>query len=193
MEVRRDRRRHRHGQGHRSWLRQLLPADLTNVNGTLYFAATDGAHGVELWKSDGTAAGTVMVKDIDPGASGSFPAHLTNVNGTLYFAANDGTHGEELWKSDGTAAGTVMVKDIVPGSEVLAFRLGGCQRRRSNSIAFDGPTLGLFRSDGTAAGTIELATNVQGDAARRDLPPNGDDFSDILWQNTSADRPRSGR
>ena len=57
-----------------------------------------------------------MVKDIDPGSSGSVPIDLTNVNGTLYFAANDGAHGEELWKSDGTAAGTVMVKDIDPGA-----------------------------------------------------------------------------
>ncbi|NIP52547.1 MAG: hypothetical protein GWN61_15505, partial [candidate division Zixibacteria bacterium] len=43
------------------------PSSLINVNGTLFFAASDGIHGYELWKSDGTAAGTVMVKDINPG------------------------------------------------------------------------------------------------------------------------------
>ena len=48
-------------------------ADLTNVNGTLYFAADDGTNSLELWKSDGTAAGTVLVKDIAPGPSGSGP------------------------------------------------------------------------------------------------------------------------
>src|SRR5262249_27563073 len=90
--------------------------DLTNVNGTLFFTASDGSHGQELWKSDGTAAGTVLVKDINPGSNGSNPTSLTNVNGTLFFTANDGSHGQELWKSDGTAAGTVMVKDINPGS-----------------------------------------------------------------------------
>jgi trimeric autotransporter adhesin len=102
------------------------PTDLTDVNGTLYFAANDGKHGEELWKSDGTA--TVMVKDIDPGPTGSNLFGLTNVDGTLFFAADDGTHGDELWKSDGTAAGTVMVKDIDPGSKFESCRPGGRQR-----------------------------------------------------------------
>ncbi len=113
-----------------------LPVLLTNANGTLFFAASDGTHGRELWKSDGTSAGTVLVKDIYPGSGGSFlvpttppntpkggyigpgsslPASLTVVNGTLFFAADDGIQGRELWKSDGTADGTVLVKDVYPG------------------------------------------------------------------------------
>ena len=39
------------------------------MNGTLFFIADDGADGMELWKSDGTAAGTVLVKDISPGSA----------------------------------------------------------------------------------------------------------------------------
>ena len=95
------------------------PTDFTTVGGTTYFAANDGVHGDELWKSNGTAAGTVLVADIDPGSGSSNPTDLTNVNGTLFFAANDGVHGNELWKSNGTAAGTVLVKDINPGSRLL--------------------------------------------------------------------------
>src|SRR5438045_4524324 len=72
-------------------------------------------NGPELWKSDGTQAGTVRVKDICPGACGSSPYQLTNLNGTLYFGADDGTNGQELWKSDGSDAGTVSVGDIYPG------------------------------------------------------------------------------
>ncbi len=60
-----------------------------------------------MWKSDGTSAGTVLVRDIRPGATGANPSFLTNVNGTLYFQASDGSSGIELWKSDGTSAGTV--------------------------------------------------------------------------------------
>jgi ELWxxDGT repeat protein len=88
------------------------------VGGTLYFRADDGNSGFELWKSDGTEAGTVRVKDISGGSLS--PSDLTNVGGTIYFSANEGTSGYELWKSDGTEAGTVRVKDIRGGSDSSA-------------------------------------------------------------------------
>jgi ELWxxDGT repeat protein len=60
---------------------------LTNVNGVLFFHADDGVHGDGLWRSDRTAAGTVMVKgNLDPG-------EFSYVGGTLFFTANGG-----LWK-----------------------------------------------------------------------------------------------
>src|SRR5262249_34402988 len=87
------------------------PTNLTDVNGTLFFMATDGS-GRELWKSDGTAAGTVLVKAF---GSNAYPGNFTNVNGELFFTASEGTGGE-LWESDGTAAGTHLVTVIRPGS-----------------------------------------------------------------------------
>ena len=128
--------------------------DLTNVRGTLYFSAEDGAgrHGYELWRSDGTARGTRMVKDINPGAGSSNIEGITAVNGILYFRADDGVHGAELWRSDGTARGTRMVKDINPAGSSYPggfINVSGT----STSTAHDGTGDGLWRSDGTEAGT----------------------------------------
>ncbi|HVX25012.1 MAG TPA: ELWxxDGT repeat protein, partial [Parafilimonas sp.] len=82
---------------------------LTDVNGTAYFTTgEDNINGPELWKSDGTQQGTVLVKDIYPGTIGSRPCNLTVVNKKLYFSADDGT-GIHLWTSDGTEAGTHAV------------------------------------------------------------------------------------
>jgi ELWxxDGT repeat protein len=89
---------------------------LVSVGSTILFALSDPTHGLELWKSNGTSAGTSLVRDINPGTNGSDPVNLTNVNGTLYFSAADGAHGKELWQSNGTSAGTTLVRDILSGS-----------------------------------------------------------------------------
>ncbi len=56
----------------------------------------------ELWKSDGTAEGTVLVGDLNPGGS-SNPIPLVGVNEVVYFLADNGTTGQELWKYDPNA------------------------------------------------------------------------------------------
>jgi ELWxxDGT repeat protein len=89
-------------------------ANLVAVGRTLYFSA-DGKHGLELWKSDGTEAGTTLVKDINPGPADSDPDQLTEFKGRLLFRADDGVHGSEMWRSNGTEAGTQLLLDIEPG------------------------------------------------------------------------------
>ncbi|MBO0698525.1 MAG: hypothetical protein J2P46_09030, partial [Zavarzinella sp.] len=128
------------------------PRNLTAVGNTLFFTATDGTTGTELWKSDGTAAGTVLVKDIRPGSNSSNPAMLTAVGNTLYFTATDATTGTELWKSDGTAAGTVEVADLTPGSTNTTFEwlkdIGGRLVFARQESSFGGnPTVDVFAVD----------------------------------------------
>ncbi|MBT5605246.1 MAG: SUMF1/EgtB/PvdO family nonheme iron enzyme [Lentisphaerae bacterium] len=134
------------------------PARFTYANGLLYFMADDGiadGHGLELWRTDGTEEGTVLVKDINPAGS-SYLSSLTAFNGALYFQADDGSTGKELWTSDGTEDGTFLFKDIRPGSDssyASAFvELNGALYFQAN----DGSGTGLWRCDGTPEGTVSV-------------------------------------
>jgi ELWxxDGT repeat protein len=86
--------------------------------GLLFFSVNDPAIGDEPWVSDGTAAGTHLIEDINPqlADNGSSPDGFVNFGGRLAFAADDGVMGRELWISDGTAAGTTLLADINPGA-----------------------------------------------------------------------------
>lgn len=81
----------------------------------ILFVASEPASGRELWKTDGTPAGTARVADLWPGSSGSDPATLTPFDGRVYFAAREPAHGLELWSSDGTTAGTRLANDFDNG------------------------------------------------------------------------------
>jgi ELWxxDGT repeat protein len=119
--------------------------------------AEDPAHGEELWVSDGTPAGTRLLRDVCPGPCSGVQWLLTANGGLFYFNGSDGTHGEELWASDGTSAGTRMVRDVCPGV---------CSSRPSLTRSFAGRLLfavqdgengeELWATDGTAAGTVQL-------------------------------------
>lgn len=130
--------------------------ELTESNNMLFFQGQNKVYNSELYKTDGTTDGTVLVKAINP-AGYSYPLSLTDVNGVLFFLANDGTNGRELWKSDGTAAGTVLVKNINPTGH--AFKNGVTSFLNVNGTLFfvaDNGTNGqeLWKSDGTPAGTV---------------------------------------
>ena len=129
-------------------------SDLTLFQGSAwFFAATAGARG--LWRSDGTAAGTVLVKEFT-GFDPDFPesSFMPSFAGRLWFAASDGVHGHELWTSDGTAAGTVMVRDIAPGRDGSFPTWLTAAGERVFFEATDGEHgFELWQSDGTPAGT----------------------------------------
>jgi ELWxxDGT repeat protein len=140
------------------------------VGETLFFVGFDSAHGYELWRTDGTEAGTVLVKDTRPGsAPGIEPVTgttLTAVGDKLFFVANDGVHWRELWVSDGSAAGTHMVKEILPGNDENAGYPGGLTNVDGGLVfrAWAGQNAyEMWTSDGTDAGTRRL----------QDLPGGG--------------------
>jgi ELWxxDGT repeat protein len=137
---------------------EYVESFLFDMNGTVYFAANDGANGSELWTSAGTAAGTALVKDINPGGpwSDSNPGQFISVGGAVYFVAYEPATGAEVWKTDGTAAGTALVKDVIPNTGGPYF--GPFQLTAAGDVFFFAADDGVhgievWRSDGTAAGT----------------------------------------
>ncbi len=89
------------------------PSELTVADNTLFFAASDGASGPQLWKGDGSAAGTALVKNVLPGAgTQSLRALTPPAHGCFLLVATEG-----WWKSDGTAAGTVLIEMGQPYTE----------------------------------------------------------------------------
>ena len=132
------------------------PQHLLNVNGVLYFYATDDLYQTELWKSDGTAEGTVPFTTFQKNQFiSNYPA-LLKVGGTLFFGAYDSA-GFELWKTDGTVAGTTLVKDIRPG----VYSSGMRHFTEANGVLYFIANDGvhgeeMWRSDGTSAGTYML-------------------------------------
>lgn len=120
----------------------------------LLFGASD-ASGHELWRTDGTSAGTALLKDINPG--GSSKVSVLAVIGTrAILLADDGTHATALWYTDGTAAGTQFLADTNPDS----VSLDRVQTRTFGGRVYVAHAAGLWTTDGTIAGTAKLASGV---------------------------------
>ncbi len=90
----------------------------------------DGPHGRELWRTDGTAEGTQLVKDIRLGsADGVYDLQPIAFNGRAYFRAQTDATNTALWVTDGTAEGTFAlpwdVESFSPGDSTLFFMYNG--------------------------------------------------------------------
>ena len=123
---------------------------LAALNGTLYFPGIDSTHGTELWKSDGTIAGTSLVADIRLRRLEFQPSDAGHCRRQRLFRRERRCHGYELWKSDGTAAGTTLVKDITSGS---GSSFNSLMMNLDGKLLFEAGFNQLWISDGTTAGT----------------------------------------
>lgn len=143
---------------------QVAPSAMgTNMkDGKLYFFALDGSegftvYGKEPWVSDGTPAGTFMLKDINPGFNGSSELanikHFIEYKGKMYFfSIGTSVSGGGLYETDGTKDGTKLVystsiyriDEFIVHNNLLYFTYS------------NGPS--LYTTDGTSAGTKLLAT-----------------------------------
>ncbi len=130
------------------------PSLLTALNDQVYFAAERA-----LWKTDGTAAGTIRVKEnAFPPAESTFPSlpGMAASGSLLYFNALDGPTNFDLWRSDGTELGTFKLKDLLPSIGQPTAR--AMSLTDVNGTLYFSPTdsmIGneLWKSDGTIEGT----------------------------------------
>jgi ELWxxDGT repeat protein len=132
------------------------------MDGWTYFNADDGVHGRELWKTNGTEAGTQMIKDITPGPDGTSFGEVIIYDNLLFFTVNE---NDELWRTDGTEG--------TPGYKDGTYRIAKTAPDYTNSdiqdltihdgflyfSAYDGGIQELWRTDGTAEGTERLTSN----------------------------------
>jgi ELWxxDGT repeat protein len=155
-------------------------SSLTVLDDQLYFMARDPGDPEdpetyplprELWKSDGTAAGTVRLSDI---SHGDFRAYDLAVAGdTIFFHGGVGDRYKEgLWVSDGTAVGTTRIKDVGIACKILPALLVPV----GNRVFFVGGDAEPWVSDGTGDGTRRVLDVRPGEDDRskpRDLAAFG--------------------
>ncbi len=136
--------------------------DVAKAGSGLLFASPDDHFRWELWRSDGTRAGTRLLIDLpDADVGGSYPKRFMKAGARSFFFANDGIHGSELWSSDGTSTGTHLVRELMDGPEPAMAPHVPASADAGGRLVFvrsDG-NFGfaeLWGSDGTAGGTERL-------------------------------------
>ncbi|MFL5729240.1 MAG: T9SS type A sorting domain-containing protein [Cytophagaceae bacterium] len=167
--------------------------NFADLKGILIMQGKDVDHNTELWRTDGTAGSTYMIKDINPGKGSSNPQSFAQLDNYMYFFADDGG-GYDLWKTDGTPAGTVKVHDIhstyidtyyasiVRSGQYIYYMI------RAGTSSSE-----VWRSDGTPNGT-ELVKKFQHDnyATMGNLTAAGKNIfftlsPDQLWKSDGTD------
>ncbi|HWB06552.1 MAG TPA: ELWxxDGT repeat protein [Verrucomicrobiales bacterium] len=125
------------------------------VNGNAFFLGADASGNTELWKSNGTAAGTTMVKNLSGGPGSGAQILPVSANNRLFLIKHPTQQTSELWSSDGFPDGTIKLSNLVHENFVSVHNVTAL----GNVLYYTtGPQTSteLWRSDGTPAGTYVL-------------------------------------
>ncbi|TXF91176.1 T9SS type A sorting domain-containing protein [Neolewinella aurantiaca] len=149
------------------------PDNFHLFNGRVYFQATDGIHGAELWSTDGTTAGTQLVYDLNTGSATGGVLDPITYNDRLYFTAIDTFTNAELFLLNDAGDSTILAAEIVPGLSGGQPLSKIVHNDTLYFAALDGtpgfrPPTHLWKSDGTEAGTMQVTNQVE-----PILSPNG--------------------
>jgi ELWxxDGT repeat protein len=160
---------------------RLDPSGFVSFGAELLFSADDGIHGAEVWRTDGTEAGTSMLVDVNQVPRGSNPGSFVRLGSTLVFGADDGIAGYHLWRSDGTTAGTAPLLNDLSGGRLA--RVG------SELFMISSPTAAtsgysIWKTDGTTAGTLRVGAV----GSPRDIAAGTDTMYFFGVRDSGADR-----
>jgi len=139
------------------------PFSFTPYQNGLIFSAGTKDNGVELWKTDGTTNGTVLVKDIYPGSLSGYPGIFTVCKDKVYFRCTNPNYGNQIWMTDGTESGTMLLKQ-------LTFNSIGAEptnlKALNDSLYFVAFNQSFQRvlwvSDGSENNTLQVQTSMPG-------------------------------
>ena len=154
------------------------PDNLTEFAGSVYFTQNDELHGEEVWKTDGTEAGTILLKDINEGLEPSKATYFTKSGSVFFFIAFQTQTGWALWKTDGTQIGTVLVKDFGTGNgeyDNMPHNLTDVNGVLYFTVETTGYGSELWKSDGTFTGTV-MVKDIN-------IGPNGSSATNLLNVN----------
>lgn len=110
----------------------------------------------ELFLTDGTTGGSVLLGDLRPGAAGSFPRDFVSARDKVFFTATANGTTRSLWVTDGSASGTHNLAAEAAARSVITTPEGDAFFR----APVPGITaLALWETDGTIAGTQAIRDN----------------------------------
>jgi len=180
----------------------VRPLETESLGSVLLFPTDDGTDGRELWVSDGTAAGTRLLRDLCPGACDAEPAQLTTLGDELITWADDGVGGREIWRVNLVDASAEALTDFTPELQVINLTWARLDDERLLFSADDGiHGSELWVTDGTPEGTrlfLELAPEP-GPVSELPAPPDRpsglaleDGYVGLTWTpGTGGGRPES--
>lgn len=171
------------------------PSEFTEYDGKLYFTALNSIPEYystrQLWVTDGTIAGTVVVSGgVADSQQGVYnPENLIVYDNHLYFSGAADHDGKELWKSDGTTAGTQMLKNINTANyEASSPQYLYVYNGKLYFTASDGSNgRELWESDGTQTGTVKIQPAVAPNSNPLNSGPYFTEFDGSLYFSANFD------
>ena len=128
------------------------------LNDKAYFIVTDNAGKLNIWRTDGTEAGTELFQNIGGNTYNNIISKLKVMGGSLYYGITTiGSSTEsKLWKTDGTVVGTILIKSINSYINSAVFSMTATNNKLFFTTFVSSSNLQLWSTDGTTAGTIPL-------------------------------------